>query len=146
MTQDMLQRAAGDPFLQDFFSRIPRPLAASFTAEQLMAVRMAFGARHRGSHAVDLRLSLPLPRNRWYLVLLAGTERRSPSRRQLDRQRYPLRRLGNFVVAVLFAGMLAAAGIGLLYMLKSALGINLFDDLSLGLWPDTQQQLRHLRQ
>ena len=37
-----------DPFLRTFFSRIPKDVAASFTAAQLDAVKLAFGARYRG--------------------------------------------------------------------------------------------------
>jgi hypothetical protein len=53
-----------DPFFATFFSRIPEDVACSFTPAQLDAVKLAFGARVRGAHAIDVRLSLPLGR-RW---------------------------------------------------------------------------------
>ena len=80
-----LQRAAGDPFLEEFFSRIPREVAVSFSDDQLLAIKLAFAARYRGAHAIDLRISIPTPFQRIYVVLLAGLERRNAFRRRKDR-------------------------------------------------------------
>lgn len=137
-----LQRAAGDPFLEDFFSRIPRDIAAGFTDDQLLAVRMAFGSRHRGIHAVDLRISIPAPFRRIYVVLLAGTERRTASRRRSDRRRSPVATLGNVLFGIIFFGFLFASLLGVMYVLKSALGIDLFPDASMGLWDGLVDQFR----
>jgi hypothetical protein len=135
-----LQRAAGDPFLEDFFSRIPRDVAAGFSDEQLLAIRRAFGARMRGAHVVDVRLSLPLPFKRLYIVLLLGSERRTIARRHDDRRDSPLATAGNFVFAVLFFGLLLTALLGILYVVKSALGIDLVPGMSLGLWQALVEQ------
>jgi hypothetical protein len=78
-----------DPFLKTFFARIPKDVAPTFTAPQLDAVKRAFGARYRGAHTIDLRLSVPLWRRSIYLVFLAGAEQRVFDRRpvkQLFRQ------------------------------------------------------------
>ena len=99
--------AAGDPFLEEFFQRIPDKTARTFTRDQLIAIKMAFGARSWGVHSIDLRLSLPLLWRRFYLVLLMGPERRSPKRRRAERKRHPLATLGNVYVALLFLAIIA---------------------------------------
>ena len=136
--------AGDDPFLRDFYARIPPPIAAGFSDQQLMAIRMAYGARTRGAHWIDLRTSLPLFGKRIYLVLLAGSERRSRQRRQLDRKSHPLAMAGNLVAMMLFGLMLLAAVLGFLYLLKSSLGIDIFPGFSLGFWDASKEQLRYL--
>ncbi len=142
MKRTGLQRAAGDPFLEDFFSRIPRDTAISFTDDQLLAIRLVFAARHRGAHAIDLRVSLPTPVQRIYFVFLAGLERRDPARRRRDRTVNPLVTAGNIVFGTVFFGLLFSALLGVLYVLKSALGIDLMPDMSIGLWDGLMDQLR----
>ncbi len=121
----MSAQATDDPFIEKFFSRIPRAAAASFSAEQLSAIKMAFAARSWGSHAIDLRFSLPVLGARYYMVLLLGRERRDPERRLRDRLLHPFARLGNGIVAAMFILVLLLPLLFTLYELKSALGIKL---------------------
>ncbi|HYM31361.1 MAG TPA: hypothetical protein VEU47_08695 [Candidatus Cybelea sp.] len=137
-------RSDPDAFLADFFSRIPADTVSSFTDRQLMAIRMAFGARHRGVHTIDIRISLPLLWRRIYLVVLAGGERRSPNRRRSDRRRYPLATIGNALFGGMFFVLLGVAVLGFLYLLKSALGIDLIPGFSLGFWDAVRDQFNYL--
>jgi hypothetical protein len=67
------------PFIRRFLRRLPSDLAASFTAEQLMAVHRLFGMRYAMAHLLDLRRTIRLPWGCFYVVLLAGRdERQSP--------------------------------------------------------------------
>ena len=66
-----------DPFIEHYFKRIDPRLAASFTAEQCAAIKEMFGARGVAKHAVEVRRSVPVGRQRYYLVLLLGRERRA---------------------------------------------------------------------
>lgn len=66
-----------DPFIEHYFKRIDPRMAASFTAEQCAAIKEMFGARGVAKHAVELRRSVPIGRQRYYLVLLLGRERRA---------------------------------------------------------------------
>ena len=113
-----------DPFLKTFFARIPKDVAATFTAPQLDAVKRAFGARYRGAHAIDLRLSLPLWRRSIYLVFLAGAEQRRFDRRPLEllfRQVWTFANAALLVVFLLvFAGALFAVG----YVGKRLVGLD----------------------
>ncbi len=74
----MYCRAASpaNAFIARFLARVPREVAASFTPAQLQAVQRAFGMRYVMEHAIDLRHTLRLPWGRFYLVLLAGRDRR----------------------------------------------------------------------
>ena len=66
-----------DPFIEHYFKRIDPRLAASFSDEQCAAIKEMFGARGVAKHAVEIRRSLPIGRQRYYLVLLLGRERRA---------------------------------------------------------------------
>lgn len=71
------QPPARDPFIDHYFKRIDPRLAASFSDEQCAAIKEMFGARGVAKHAVELRRSLPIGRQRYYLVLLMGREHRA---------------------------------------------------------------------
>ena len=143
--RDSSSLAGSDPFLQELFERMPREVAGSFTQAQIAALKMIYGARSRGAHLVDLRLSLPWwPGRRSYIVFLLGSERRSAERRRNDRGRMPLLTLGNAIFAVLFFGMIILAGLVVAYLVKSALGIDLVPGTSLGLYDGFLSQWRML--
>ena len=118
-----------DPFIDGLAERLPDEVMASFTREQLDALKVAFGARQWGRHPVDLRGTLKLWSWRYYFVLLIGRNRRDLSRAQQD-----LSLSAKAAGISLF--LLISLGVGLLflYLLKSALGINLFSGFSLGVW------------
>lgn len=63
-------------FTHRFLARIRPDVAASFSPAQLDAVREAFGLRYAMDHAVDIRRRLRLPWGRYYVVLIAGRDRR----------------------------------------------------------------------
>ncbi len=115
-----------DEFLKKFFSRIPDATAASYSEEQLAGVKMAFGGRSRGRHAINIRGSLPLFGRRFYLVWLMGWERRGSRRTAALARRHSLRLLGNAIAIVAFFGVILLAVVGGLYAIKVASGIDVF--------------------
>lgn len=121
-----MRAPVSDPFLNHFFQRIPAEVAETFTDAQLDAIKRAFGARTPGSHTIDLRFSIPLPRRCYYLVLLAGKERRSPERIDLERMMRPLWSLANGLSIVTFTFLFLFSFAAVLYAGKRALGIDLF--------------------
>ena len=138
----MYMRAINDPFLERFFSRIPKDVAHSFSDDQLLAIKQAFADAAPREHSIDFRVSVPLPLRRFYLVLLVGPERRTKPRRRRERQV----RSGTGLVGILFglAILLIAllAVLGGLYLIKSALGIDLIPGFSLGFWTELVSQLK----
>lgn len=117
---------AEDPFQKLFFSRIPTEIAQSFSAEQLEAVKLAFGARSPGAHVLDLRFSVPFGERSWYVVLLAGQMRRLSPRRTLKRLFHSLRSTVSAVLAVAIVFVTMFALLVVLYVGKRALGIDVF--------------------
>jgi hypothetical protein len=110
---------------------MPQEVADSFTEEQIAHLHSALGARSWKKHSVDIRSTFPVPfmRSRLYFVLLIGRNRRDLTRRekQISALTFALMLTGFIGFSVLF-------GLLVLYLIKSALGINLFKGFSLGIW------------
>ena len=118
-----------DPFIKGLKERLPDDLRDSFSAEKLDALQVAFGARQWGRHSLDLRGTVKLWRWRYYFVLLAGRNKRDLSRAQQE-----LSLTAKAIGVSVFLLVSLALGLLFLYLLKSALGINLFSGFSLGVW------------
>ena len=98
-----------------FLDRIPQDIRETFTDRQIAAVNQAF---KRTRHGIDIRVSLPLPGGRRYLVLLMGRERRSPERRRLERLRQPLLTAMNVVTVVIFGALVFFFVVGLVQIMS----------------------------
>ena len=97
-------------------SRLPMNVLFTFTAEQLQALRRAFGTRYERRHSVDMRWRLHLPWRRYYVVLQIGRDKRVDPRR--SRGSAHLR----MVIDSLGIGLTVAAGLaGLGWLLMQAL-------------------------
>lgn len=117
-----------DGAIQKLLERMPPAVQQSFTEEQLAHLRVALGARQWGRHKLDWRGTLGFGRWRYYYVVVAGRNLRDGARQgQLSLLMQSLLLSLLVVICTLF-------GLLLLYLLKSALGIDLFDDFSLGIW------------
>jgi len=73
----MAQTDEADPFLQHMFARMSPGARDMFSAYQIDEIKRAFSARAFGAHAVEFRRSVRLFGKAYYIVLLAGRERRS---------------------------------------------------------------------
>ncbi|MBO1254233.1 3-phosphoshikimate 1-carboxyvinyltransferase [Alteromonas sp. 5E99-2] len=116
---------------QSFLNRIPKEILATFTEEQLSHLHSALGAGSWKKHNVDIRTTFPIPfvKSRLYLVLLIGRNRRDLSRKE--------KQISAFTITLVITGFVLASslfGLLVLYLIKSALGINLFQNFSLGIW------------
>jgi hypothetical protein len=125
------QKISNQPAITKLLSRMPEEVASSFTDEQLTHLLTAVGSRGWGKHKVDFRGTFKLPFYQWryYYVLLAGKNHRELSRKE--------KRMSLVITATLSSlFIIFSAGIGLLvlYLIKSALGIDLFPGFSLGIW------------
>ncbi|MEA5625235.1 hypothetical protein [Nostoc sp. UHCC 0251] len=79
-----------DHTFEQLLAKIDPEVANTFTLEQLEAIKKSFASRARTRHSLDIRVSVPIPRLRFYLVLLAGSEHRSKVRLRSERGLYPL--------------------------------------------------------
>lgn len=82
---------------------MPRDVAATFNTEQLAALDRAVTPSR---HAVDIRLSLPFPGGRRYVVLLMGRERRPRARLATYRRSHFLWTLSNIVLFAVLSVLL----------------------------------------
>ena len=65
-----------DPFFDQMFARMSPGAEYLFSPYQLDEIKKAFGARSFGCHAVDVRSSVRMFRSSYYVLVLAGRERR----------------------------------------------------------------------
>ena len=108
---------------------MPETVQDSFTDEQLKNLKVAITATSWKKHAIDIRSSVSLFSYRYYYVLIAGRDQREMSRRELRVQR-----LIYFLFFCLFLIFSTLLGILVLYLIKSAMGLDIFPDFSFGVW------------
>jgi hypothetical protein len=125
-TQEPKQK---DWFENGLMQRLPSDMQGSFSDEQIAALKVAFGARKWGKHPVDLRGTINIWTWRYYFVFLMGRNKRSLSRRE-RRISLMIKTLAMF----LFLSFSTLMGLLIIYLIKSAAGIDLFPGFSLGIW------------
>ena len=120
-----------DPDIMNFLSRLPRVTASKFTDSQLEHIKVAIGTAKYRKHKVDVRGTIPIffTEYRIYYVLLMGLNLRSLNRREKS-----LALAALLVIFSLFVILSSLCGLVILYLLKSALGIDLMEGFSLCLW------------
>ena len=118
-----------DPVITRLLEKMPKKVANSFDEEQLSHLRNAIGAREWGKHKVDVRGTVKFFKWRYYYVILAGRNRRSLSEKEVK-----MARLVTASIIATFITFAVLLGLIVIYLIKSALGINLIDGWSLGLW------------
>lgn len=111
---ETLENIRTDPIVQRILDQLPRESRDSFTDEQLLALKTAFGARRWFKHPLDLRGSVKLWRWRFYYVILSGAEKRSLTPREVR-----LARISNLIVGGALVGLTLFTGLIGLYLLKS---------------------------
>ncbi|HDY7967005.1 TPA: hypothetical protein RQK66_001570 [Vibrio vulnificus] len=114
-----------------FYHALDKQTAESLTEQQKRDIEQAVQAIGLvARHSIDVRKSLPWVGKRYYLVLLCGRDRRGQVRAEESK-------LANFfTVTFVVIALLTLFGLSALalYLLKSALGIDIFKDYSLGIW------------
>lgn len=128
---DGTQNSEDKKALSSLLDRMPPEVVKSFTEEQLAHLHSALGARSWKKHTVDIRSTFPVPfvKRRIYFVLLMGRNRRELTRRE--------KQLSALTFALFIAAFIGAStlfGILVLYLIKSALGIDIFKGFSFGIW------------
>jgi hypothetical protein len=108
---------------------MPKNIQSTFTDEQLTYLKIAIGARQWGNHTVDCRGVVKFFKFRYYYVFLAGRNRRELS---LKEQR--IARLAQAIILSSVATLIILLTLLVLYLMKSALGINIFNGYSFGVW------------
>lgn len=110
-----------DPFVQQFFACIPPKTATTFSNTQLAALKQVFKERITKRHAVDIKFSIPLFRQGFYIVLLLGKEKRTKKRLQAS-----IYQPVNSVLLTISALALITSLLSSVYIFKMTSGIHLF--------------------
>lgn len=90
-------------------ARLPADVRDRLSPEIQTMISIAAADRPWRTHPVDIRFTLPLPFGSFYVTLVAGRERRSPTRRAVDGQSRPLLRFGNVLFVLATVGAFYAA-------------------------------------
>lgn len=108
-------RPAAAPASADWlFTRLPQWVVDSLTSKQKEAIDGAVATQAWTRPPVHIRFSVPLWRQRFYVTIVSGEEKRSPDRLAAERSRYPLRTAANtFFCVGLAAVVYAMALVGL---------------------------------
>ena len=114
---------------EDYLNLMKPDILSSFDSDQVAEIRsiLAQAIPQASPKLVDLRFTVDLILSRFYIVLFVGKERR---RGQREYRVKGVTRIGNIITATLLLiamNLLISAFIFLfLYLIKSALGIDLF--------------------
>nr|WP_206018160.1 3-phosphoshikimate 1-carboxyvinyltransferase [Pseudoalteromonas sp. Z9A5] len=108
---------------------MPNNVQNTFTDEQLTHLKVAIGARQWGDHAVDFRGVAKVLKYRYYFVVLMGR-----NRRELSGKEKKISAIIQTCLISLFTFFIVIFLLLTIYLVKSALGIDLFEDYSLGVW------------
>ena len=118
------------PAIERFYAQLDPQISEELTPEQKAGVEKAVVAITLGArHKVDIRRSFPFFGKRFYLVFLLGRDLRQQHRQESTLSRILLTFL--LLIAVLFV---TSCILLTLYMIKSALGIDIFHNFHVGIW------------
>ena len=118
-----------DPSIKSLLARLPGDLQGSFSDDQLEGLKVAIGNRDWKIHPVDIRTSFGLFGKRYYMVFVAGRSRRGAGRLQ----KMIFRKAEVFFISFIIMLIIIAATF-LLYILKSAMGLDVVSGQSFGVW------------
>ncbi|MBD2680071.1 MULTISPECIES: hypothetical protein [Nostoc] len=75
---------------EKIWNQIDPEIKNTFDEEQIKAIKKSLTASSKSPHYLDLRISVPIAKLSFYLVLLGGKERRSKKRLQYEKSLHPL--------------------------------------------------------
>ena len=118
-----------EPSVRRLLSRMPENVADSFSDDQLLHLKIALGSRKWGRHKIDLRgtFSFPFLSSKVYYVFLLGKNHRDLSRIEKGISAFTLA-----ILISLFTVVSVVTGILMLYLIKSAFGVDLIAGFSFG--------------
>lgn len=126
-----IKHIENDPTILNFLEKMPAPVAASFSEEQLSHILTVIASRGWGKHNIDYRGTFKLPLYQWrfYYVILLGKNYRELSRKEKQLSIFTLS-----IISLIFLLFSTIVGLLILYLIKSALGINILNNYSFGIW------------
>ena len=92
-------------------ARLPADILATLTEPQRQALAKVLEASGATRPPVDIRLTLPFPLARYFLVVVAGRDRRTAARNHTEANLRPLGTLGNLVFFLALVALFCVAGL-----------------------------------
>ena len=125
-----MQKSTSQLVIERFYRSLNAETEASLTAEQKNGIEQALAASTLATrHPVDFRRSFPFLHRRYFVVFLLGRDLRKSTREGGAFGRVISTLM--IIVGVLFCLLSVLL---MLYMLKSALGIDVFEHFHVGIW------------
>ncbi|MEH6729398.1 MAG: 3-phosphoshikimate 1-carboxyvinyltransferase [Pseudoalteromonas distincta] len=118
-----------DPSIRSLLSRMPENVQRTFSDDQLIHLKVAIGARQWGKHTVDCRGVIKFFKYRYYFVLLAGR-----NRRELSKKEQKIAAISQAITISMFSFLVITILLLIIYLVKSALGVDMFSNYSFGVW------------
>tara|TARA_B100001063_G_scaffold246514_1_gene286044 strand:+ start:11713 stop:12111 length:399 start_codon:yes stop_codon:yes gene_type:complete len=122
-------KITSDPAVRSLLNRMPEEVQKSFSEEQLVHLKVAIGARQWGKHALDCRGVIKFFKYRYYFVVLAGR-----NRRELSEKEKKIAAVSQAITVSLFSFIVFSTLLLTAYLVKSAVGIDIFSNYSFGVW------------
>ncbi len=126
----MSSKNHSEKVITQFYHTLDEDVASSLTNEQKREIESAVKSMGLvARHSIDIRETFPWFGKRFYFVLLCGRDRRKGLRERSA--------LWNLILtSVVMFGVLAVCLLAVLalYLIKSALGIDIFQGFSFGVW------------
>ncbi len=115
----IFQDSQSDPF----FDRLPAPISEQLSEDQKKAIAAALPGTPGIKPPVNIRMSVPMLRWRFYFAINGGKERRSKPRLKADRRHNPLVTKGNGLFVFIGAMTLSLFSLGGFLVYASVLRI-----------------------
>jgi hypothetical protein len=114
--------------MERVFAKMDKEILESLTPKQKQALGRAITRSflQPSNKLVDLRVTLPFPRRRFYGVFYLGTDTRADEPRYFCRHLSRTRWTGNLVFLVLLTGFSLFALIGLASVIQRLLGVSIW--------------------
>jgi len=129
------------PYNQDILAEmvvreVPPHVRSTMSEEQIKAVKQAVAdTANNKRHAVDCRFVLPLFFTKLYFVILVGKDTRGSTLSVEAERRTRAGFHMSGLAAIVGSGIVLLVTAAILYVLKSKMGINLFEGHLRDLWP-----------
>lgn len=125
----MTVETTASPELKTLLNGLPGSIRDSFSVDQLDHLDRALQDSRHVVHPIDVRWTINFWRFRYYFVFLAGRDKRT-----LSRQQERFFRSTELSMLLAFLAFSTLMGILVLYLIKSAMGIDIFPNFSFGVW------------
>lgn len=128
---NLKKKIKDDQTIINLLNKMPKSVAESFNEEQLTHLFTILSSRSWANHGIDLRGTFKIPFYKWrfYYVFLTGR-----NHRDLSRQEENMSLITKAIMLTTLLIFCSLLGLLILYLIKSALGIDILSNYSFGIW------------